>query len=48
MGDIFGGIDDDLAGWIAVQPLFFVGTAPSGDTVDDERRARLDSSGRKL
>src|SRR5881392_818285 len=24
-------IDERLAGWIARQPLFFVGTAPSGD-----------------
>lgn len=32
MGEIFEAIDDDLAGWIAEQPLFFVGTAPSGDT----------------
>jgi hypothetical protein len=27
----FDGIDERLAGWIARQPLFFVGTAPSGD-----------------
>ena len=27
----YQGIDERLAGWIARQPLFFVGTAPSGD-----------------
>jgi hypothetical protein len=32
MGKILPAIDDDLAGWIHAQPLFFVGTAPSGDT----------------
>jgi hypothetical protein len=31
VGKIFDGIDDHLAGWIARQPMFFVGTAPSGD-----------------
>ena len=30
MGRIYDGIDERLAGWIARQPLFFVGTAPSG------------------
>src|SRR3954449_13611318 len=28
MGRIYDAIDDKLAGWIAAQPLFFVGTAP--------------------
>lgn len=28
MGKIFDGIDDHLRGWIARQPMFFVGTAP--------------------
>jgi hypothetical protein len=28
MGKIFDGIDDGLAGWIAAQPLYFVGSAP--------------------
>jgi hypothetical protein len=31
MGRIYDGIDERLAGWIARQPLFFVGSAPSGD-----------------
>jgi hypothetical protein len=32
MGKIFDGIDDHLRGWIARQPMFFVGSAPlSGD-----------------
>jgi hypothetical protein len=31
MGRIYDGIDERLATWIARQPLFFVGTAPSGD-----------------
>jgi Pyridoxamine 5'-phosphate oxidase len=31
MGRVYDGIDERLAGWIARQPLFFVGTAPSGD-----------------
>jgi hypothetical protein len=30
MGRVYAGIDERLAGWIAGQPLFFVGTAPSG------------------
>ena len=30
MSPVFGEIDDKLAQWIAKQPLFFVGTAPSG------------------
>jgi Pyridoxamine 5'-phosphate oxidase len=29
MGKLFDRIDDDLAGWIREQPLFFVATAPS-------------------
>ena len=29
MGKLYDRIDDDLAGWIRSQPLFFVGTAPS-------------------
>ncbi len=32
MGKIFDGIDDRLAEWIGRQRLFFVGTAPSGDS----------------
>lgn len=28
MGKVFDGIDERLAGWIAEQPLFFVGSAP--------------------
>jgi len=28
MAKVFEGIDDHLAGWIARQPMFFVGTAP--------------------
>src|SRR3954449_10065829 len=31
MARTYEGIDERLAGWIARQPLFFVGTAPSGD-----------------
>lgn len=32
MGQVFEGIDDTLAAWIAAQPLFFVATAPlAGD-----------------
>ena len=32
MGMVYDGIDDDLAAWLAGQPLWFVGTAPlSGD-----------------
>ncbi len=31
MGRVYDGIDERLADWIARQPLFFVGTAPSGD-----------------
>src|SRR4051812_5496316 len=31
MARTYPGIDERLAGWIARQPLFFVGTAPSGD-----------------
>ena len=31
MGRIYDGIDERLATWIAGQPMFFVGTAPSGD-----------------
>ena len=31
MSPVFEEIDDKLAEWIAKQPLFFVGTAPSGD-----------------
>jgi predicted pyridoxine 5'-phosphate oxidase superfamily flavin-nucleotide-binding protein len=31
MGKVFEGIDDHMRGWIARQPMFFVGTAPSGD-----------------
>jgi hypothetical protein len=32
MGQVFDGIDDELAAWIAAQPVWFVGTAPlSGD-----------------
>jgi hypothetical protein len=31
MAQIFDAIDERLATWIARQPLFFVGTAPSGD-----------------
>ena len=32
MGQVFDGIDDALQGWIADQPLFFVGSAPlAGD-----------------
>jgi hypothetical protein len=30
MGRTYDGIDDRLAGWIAGQAMFFVGTAPSG------------------
>jgi hypothetical protein len=30
MGRVYEGIDERLAGWIARQPMFFVGTAPSG------------------
>jgi len=28
MGKVFDGIDSHLAGWIAAQPMFFVGSAP--------------------
>ena len=28
MGKTYDGIDDDLAGWLGQQPLWFVGTAP--------------------
>src|SRR3954471_5240169 len=31
MARTYADIDERLAGWIARQPLFFVGTAPSGD-----------------
>jgi len=31
MGRTYDDIDERLAAWIARQPLFFVGTAPSGD-----------------
>ena len=31
MGRVYEEIDDRLRGWIARQPLFFVGTAPGGD-----------------
>jgi hypothetical protein len=31
MGRIYDGIDERQASWIAAQPMFFVGTAPSGD-----------------
>jgi hypothetical protein len=31
VGKVFDGIDERLAGWIARQRLFFVGTAPDGD-----------------
>jgi hypothetical protein len=31
MGRLYDSIDERLAGWIARQPLFFVGSAPSGD-----------------
>jgi hypothetical protein len=31
VGKVFDGIDEHLAGWIARQAMFFVGTAPSGD-----------------
>jgi hypothetical protein len=31
MGKVFDGIDDRMLDWIARQPMFFVGTAPSGD-----------------
>src|ERR687884_1569427 len=30
MAKVFDGIDERLRGWIEQQPLFFVGTAPSG------------------
>jgi Pyridoxamine 5'-phosphate oxidase len=30
MARVYDGIDERLAGWIARQPLFFVGTAPAG------------------
>jgi hypothetical protein len=32
VGKIFDRIDEHLAGWIARQPMFFTGTAPSGDS----------------
>src|SRR3712207_9256598 len=28
MGEVLDGIDEHLAGWIAKQPMFFVGSAP--------------------
>src|SRR3954467_9463046 len=31
MGRTYDGIDERLAAWIARQPLFFVGSAPSGE-----------------
>jgi hypothetical protein len=31
MAKVFDAIDERLRGWIEAQPLFFVGTAPSGD-----------------
>jgi hypothetical protein len=31
MGKIYDGIEPALAAWIMKQPMFFVGTAPSGD-----------------
>jgi hypothetical protein len=31
VGKVFERLDDHLRAWIARQPLFFVGTAPSGD-----------------
>lgn len=31
MGTVFPELDDQLRGWIARQPMFFVATAPSGD-----------------
>lgn len=31
MGKLFETIDDDLAAWVAAQPLFFVATAPLAD-----------------
>jgi hypothetical protein len=31
MGRIYEHIDENLRGWIANQPMFFVGSAPSGD-----------------
>jgi hypothetical protein len=31
MAKVFEAIDERLRGWIEAQPLFFVGTAPSGD-----------------
>jgi predicted pyridoxine 5'-phosphate oxidase superfamily flavin-nucleotide-binding protein len=30
LGKVYDAIDDKLRGWIEAQPLFFVGTAPSG------------------
>lgn len=30
MGQVYDGIDDKLGGWLVDQPVFFVGTAPSG------------------
>jgi hypothetical protein len=32
MGKVFDAIDDKLAAWIGRQRMFFVGTAPSGDS----------------
>ncbi len=32
MGKVFDGIDDKLAAWIGRQRMFFVGTAPSGES----------------
>jgi Pyridoxamine 5'-phosphate oxidase len=31
MARVYDGIDERLAGWIARQPLYFVGTAPAGE-----------------
>jgi hypothetical protein len=31
MGKLYDEIDAKLAGWLGAQPMFFVGTAPSGD-----------------
>ncbi len=30
MGHVYGEIDDKLARWLTEQPVYFVGTAPSG------------------
>jgi len=32
MGTVFPDLDDSLRAWIGRQPMFFVGTAPSGDS----------------